>query len=127
MIGRNDSFKRGLNDLRGSGRKNIEVEVIAFDAVVENLVQQCNILLQANAFADLIEMLLADSRAELRIVQQQVGEFGPLLDQIEFRHASRFAFELRRRNPQQLAEDIAGVVETQGAVKITGKQIAFYR
>ncbi|HXT72991.1 MAG TPA: hypothetical protein VN785_03985 [Candidatus Angelobacter sp.] len=85
--------------------------MIAFDSVVENLVQKRDVLLQADTLADLIEMLAANSRTELGIMQQQVGQLGALLNQIEFRHACRLAFELRRGNAQQLAEDVARVVE----------------
>jgi hypothetical protein len=42
-----------LDHFDGSGGQNVKIEVIALDAVVENLVEQANIGFQADFLADL--------------------------------------------------------------------------
>ena len=52
-IGRQDSFKRGLDYFHGSGGENVKIEAIALNAVIENLVEQADIGLEADFLADL--------------------------------------------------------------------------
>ena len=54
-------------------------------------------------------------------MQEQVGQLRPLLYQIEFGHAFRLALEFLGRNADQLAQHVAGVVESQRLVEIAGE------
>ncbi len=71
-------------------------------ASFENLVKQFDVALQPYAFSNLVKMLLPHLRFELRIVEQQIGEFRSLLHQVNLGHAFGFAFEFCRRNTDQL-------------------------
>lgn len=118
VIRGDDAFERGVDHFDRSGRKNVKIKIVAFDAVIERLVEQADIVLQANALADLVEMLAADAGAKFGIVQQQVSQFGTLLDEIEFGHAARFALEFVGGNADEFAEDVAGVVEGERLVEV---------
>src|ERR1700722_10852190 len=69
VISRDNAIERRLNDLDWSGRKNIEIEMISFDPVFQDLIQQRNICLQANALAHLVKVLPTDAASELGIMQ----------------------------------------------------------
>lgn len=94
--------------------------MVALNAAFQDAVQQFDVLLERNALADLVQVLAA-ATAELRIVQQQVGELRSLLHQVEVRHASRFALEFLGGNAEQFAEHVAGVVEAECLVEIAGE------
>ena len=79
MVLGNDAFEGRLNHLDGRSREHIEIEVIAIHSVLEDLVQQFDIVFQANRLAHLIQMLLAHFLAKLGIMQQQVGQLRALL------------------------------------------------
>ena len=97
--------------------------MIAIHSVLEHLIEQFDIVFQANVLAHFVEMLLAHSLAKLGIVQQQVGQLGALLHQVQLGHALRLALEFRGRNTHQFAQHIPGIVEGQGLVEVTGKKI----
>src|SRR5271166_6203688 len=90
----------------------------------EEAVEQVNVRFQADALACYIKVLRTDFRAELWIVQQQIGEFAALLDEVQFGHARGLALEFRLRNSQQVRENIAGVVEAQGLVEVACKYVS---
>ena len=69
-------------------------------------------------------MFFANFGVEFRIVQQQIGEFRALLHKVQLRHPLSFALEFLSRNPDQLAQDISGVIERKGLVKIAGEEIS---
>src|SRR5262249_26183960 len=97
--------------------------MVAGNAAVENLIQQRDVVLQANALADLVQMLLANARLEFWIMQQQVCELCALLNEIKSRHPGGLSLELGSRNSHELGEHVAGVVEGQCLVEITGKNV----
>src|SRR6202035_611308 len=101
VIFRNDSFQRGVNHLNWRRRKNVEIEYISVEAGFENLVQQLNVTLEADALPYFVQMFLPHFVFELRIVEKKVGEFGSLLHEINLCHAFCFALELGRRNTDQ--------------------------
>lgn len=63
-------------------------------------------------------MCLADARAKFGIVEEKIGEFGALLDEIEFGHAFGFAFEFGGGDSDDFAEDVTRVVERESLVEI---------
>ncbi len=67
---------------------------MSIDAGFEDLVKQLDVTLEANSFADLVKMFLSNFRFEFGIVEQEIGEFGSLLHQVDLGHAFGFAFEL---------------------------------
>ena len=93
--------------------------------MVENLVQQLDALLEPETLTDFIEMLLANPAAKLGIVEQEVRQLRPLLDEVEFRHTRRLAFELVGPDAENLTQDVTGVVERERLVEVAGEQIAF--
>src|SRR5882672_5413294 len=95
----------------------------AIDSVFQNAVQQLNVVFQANALAHFVQMFFTHTGAEFGIVKKQVGKLRSLLHQVQFCHAFRLALELRGGNSDQLAQDIARVVESQGLVKVAGENI----
>src|SRR5580704_2808085 len=125
VVLRHDVFECRLNDFDRSRGEDVEIKFIAIDLIGENLVEQVDVVFQANAFSDFVEMLAANSSAEFGIVQQQVGELRPLLDEVQFLHPFNFAFELGNGNAHHFTEDVAGVVEGQRLIKVTGENIAF--
>ena len=103
--------------------EHVKVEVISIHPVLEDLVKQFDIVFQANVLADFVEMLFAHSAAKLGIVQKQVGQLRALLHQVQLGHALRLTFKFRSRNAHQFAQHIPGIVEGQGLVEVTGKQV----
>src|SRR5690242_17534229 len=69
-------------------------------------------------------MLGACLRAELGIVQQQVGELTALLNEVQLGHPVRLALELAGRDAEYLGKNIPRVVETQRLIEITGEDVA---
>src|SRR5581483_9084246 len=102
VVGRNNSLEGGLDHFNRCRREDVEFETISFNSPGEDFIQQVDVLLQANQLAHLIEMLAPYPAAEFRIVKQQVGKLRALLDQVELRHAARFALEFFRGNSDQL-------------------------
>ena len=100
---------------------------MAVDARIEKLVKQLDVALQANALAHLAQMFLADLRLELRIVQQQVGEFRSLLHQVDLGHSLGLALELLGGNADQFGEHVAGIVEGERLVKVARENVAFQK
>ena len=54
VVGRDDAFEGGADDFDRSGGEDVEIEMEAGDAVVENLVEQVDVFFQADAFADFV-------------------------------------------------------------------------
>jgi len=125
MIGGEQTFEGAADDFDRGGGEHEEIEMVAFDAVIENFVEQADIGLEANLFADLNEMFLADAGTQVGIMKEEIGEFGTLLDQIELGHAFGFAFEFFGGDADDFGEDIAGIVEGQGLVEIADEEIRF--
>src|SRR5260370_10764978 len=123
VVGGNNAFKGRLYHFNRRGRQNVKIEMIPRNAAVKNLIEQRDIFLQANAFADFIKMLFAHAQLELGIVQKQVGKSSALLHQIQPGHTSRRAFKLGRGNADQLGENVAGVVEGQRLIEVAGENI----
>src|SRR5664279_309620 len=96
-----------------------------FDLVRQELVQRSDIRLEAHALASLVQMLAA-YLFEFGIVEQQIRQFASLLHQVQFGHSGNLALVLARRNSQQLAENITGVVEAQRLVKVAGQDESLF-
>lgn len=107
VVARNNSFKRRFNHFNRGGRQHIKIKVVTVDAFIQDFVKQCDILLQADTLAHLVQMLFTHTGLELRVVQKQVSQFSPLLHQIQLGHPFGFVLELVRRNPNQFAQNIA--------------------
>ena len=65
--------------------------------------------------------MLAAHAPECRVVPQQIGQLGPLLDQIALGEPGDFF--LKVVDAHDLAENEAGVVEAKGFIKVAGDQI----
>jgi hypothetical protein len=91
------------------------------DAVVKDLVEQANVLFQANLFADFVEMFSAHARTKFGVVQEKIGKLGSLLHKIDFCHARSAALELFRRNADDFAQHVARVVERKCLIEIAGE------
>ena len=100
---------------------------MAVDARVEKLIEKLDVALQTNALAHLAQMFLSDFGFELRIMQQQVGEFRALLHQVDLRHALGFALEVLGGNANQFGEHVPGIVERERLVEVARENIAFER
>src|SRR6202163_112541 len=71
VIRGNDVFERRLDHLFWRRRNYIEGEVVAVKAVLEEPRQLMNVLLEADSFAHLDQVLFTNTTV-LRVVQQQV-------------------------------------------------------
>ena len=91
------------------------------DPPVKYLVNLLDIVLEANAFAHLDQIVTPHPRTKLRIMQQQIRKLGALLNQVQLRHALGLALEFLHRNAQQLAQYVARIVEGQRLIEIAGK------
>ena len=116
VVGGHDAFERGLDHFFGRGGDDVEIEFVSFQAVQE-LREQADVGLEADAFAGFDEMLATDA-AVLGVVQNQVGEFASLLDQMDIGEAGNLL--LKTGNAQHLAQNNTRVMKTQGLIKVTG-------
>src|SRR5579862_9285673 len=57
VVAWNDTFKCGVDNFNRGCGEDVEVEVVAVDSGVEDLIQQGDVLLQADALADFVKML----------------------------------------------------------------------
>ena len=57
VIGRNDSFEGRMNHFHGCCGQYVEIETVALNSVLEELVEQINIFFQTNLLAGLDEVL----------------------------------------------------------------------
>ena len=127
VIGGNDALEGRADYFHRAGGDHVEVEVVAVHFLGKEAVQRVDVRLQAHALARFVKMLATHFRAELGIVQQQVGKFASLLHQVQLRHASGLALEFGLGNAQQLGQNVARVVEAQGLVKIAGEYVSLLR
>jgi len=125
VIGRDNIFQRRKNHLHRSGRQNIEIELMAIDAGIEELVEQFDVALEANALAHLAQMFLPHFGFEFRIMQQQIRQFRALLYQVDLGHALGFALEFLGGNPNQFGEHVARIIEGERLVEVAGENVAF--
>jgi len=70
-------------------------------------------------------MILAYAGTELWIVQQQVGQFRALLDEVQLGHSFDLALKFFQRDADQLAQDVTGIVKGQRLVKVAREQKVF--
>src|SRR5262249_9419465 len=101
-------------------RNDVDLEMRAFDAGVEDLDQAPDVVLQPDALADLVEVLPADLPV-FGVVQQQVGQLSALLHEVDPCQAGDLLLEAR--GAQQLAEHDPRVVEAQRLVEVAGEQV----
>ena len=125
VIGGQQAFEGAADDFNGSGGENVKIKMIAFDAVIEDLVEQTNVGFETNLFSDLNQVFFADAGTEVGIMEKQIGEFGALLDQIELGHALGLALEFRGGNADDFGKDVAGVIESQSLVEVADEKIGF--
>jgi len=119
-----DALQGGAHHLHRRRRDHVKVEVVAVHLAGQKAIEKSNVRLQAHAAADFVQILPPHPRAELGVVQQQVHQFAALLHQVQLRHAPRLALEFLRRNPHQLTEHVAGVVEAERLVKVAGEDVS---
>src|SRR5262245_302414 len=98
----NYSFQGRPDHFDGRGGEHVKIEMVTIDSAGQDLVEQIDILLQADALADFVQVFFAHPAAKHRIVQQQVSEFRTLLDEVQLRHTGGFALEFLRGNAEQL-------------------------
>ena len=89
--------------------------------------KQLDVALQPNALAHLAQMFFPDFSFELRIVQQQVGEFRALLHQVDLGHPLGLALELLGRNADQFGQHVAGIIEGERLVEVAGENVTFQK
>src|SRR5215468_4929951 len=97
--------------------------MMTFDAIAQYFGKQADVLLEPDSLAGLDQMLFADA-SKFGIVQQQIGKLASLLYQIDPRHSGDTLFKARQA--EQLTQNETGIVETQGLIEITGKQIMLH-
>ena len=78
VLSRHNTVQRGLNHLFGRRGNHAERKVVVVETLQE-FEHQRDVLLQANALPDFVQVLLPDT-AVLWIVQQQVGQLTSLLN-----------------------------------------------
>src|SRR5437660_9477760 len=122
VLGWDDVFERRLNHFFRRRRDYIEREAIAVNPVLEESRQLSDVLLEADSFAHLDQMLLADA-AVFRIVQEQVRQFATLLYQVDVRQSRDLVTE--PRVTKKLTQNDSCIVEAQGLIKVTVQQIMF--
>ena len=115
VLGRHHTFQRRFDDFLRRGGHHEERETVAVD-ILEQFGQECDVRFQADTLADLDEMLTADF-PEFGVVQQKIGEFAALLDQVDLRQAVHSRVEIL--DADDIGQHFAGVVETEGLVEIT--------
>jgi hypothetical protein len=76
------------------------------------------VLLESDSLTNLDEMVLSDSPI-LRVVEQEVGEFSTLLDQIYAAQAMHLLTEII--GAKQFAQHHSGIVEAQSLIEVTGQ------
>jgi len=81
VIGGNDALQRRADYFHWSRGDDVEVEVVVFHLLGQVTVKRINVRLQTYALARLIKVLRAHL-AKFGIVQQQIGEFTSLLDEV---------------------------------------------
>src|SRR5580704_6315512 len=86
MVWRNNSLQRRLNDFLRRRRNYIEGNLEAVGNVLERTREKIDVVLQADAFAGLDEVV-ATYTAEIRVVKDQIRELRALLDEVNVREA----------------------------------------
>src|SRR6266850_3572451 len=110
VVRRNDVFERRLDHFFRRSGNHVEGEAIAIKALVEELRQLPNVLLEADSFAHFDQVLFADTTI-FRVVQQQVSQFASLLHQVHVRQ-SRDLFT-KSRATQEFTENNSRIVKAQ--------------
>ena len=120
MVGRDDALQGLEDDLLRRGRDDVEIEAVAVDALRQHGRQEGHVPLEPHAAAD-FEQVVSGDAAVLGVVAQQVGELRALLHQVE--PGERGHFFAEARDPEQVAQDHAGIVEAQRLVEIARQEV----
>src|SRR5439155_8582108 len=120
VVGGDDALEGGFDDRLGRRRDHPEQEAAPVDAMVEELDQALDVVLEMHPLARLDQMLAAHA-PELRIVAKQVRELGALLDEVDAGESRDLLPEAR--GTDQLAQNDSRVVEAQGLVEIASHEI----
>ena len=123
MIRRHDSLQRRPHDLFGRRRDDVELEVMALDAVAQEPGQQRDVALQADAASDFGQILPAHAPV-FGIVAHEVGQLAALLHKVQPREASHLVLETG--DAEQLAQRDTGIVETERLIEIACEQIVLH-
>src|SRR6266446_2104572 len=94
VIRGDEAFERRLDHFFRRGRNDIEREVVVVKALLEGPRQFLNVLLEADPFTHLDQVLFADTTI-FRVVQQQVSQFASLLYEVYVRQARDLFTKLR--------------------------------
>src|ERR1700730_16443003 len=117
VIRRNDVFERRLDHFFRRGRNDIEGEAVVVKALLEEPRQLLNVLLEADSFAHLDQVLFTNTTV-FRVVQKQVSQFPSLLHQVHVRQA-RDLFT-KPGGTQEFTENNSRIVKAQSLIKVTG-------
>src|ERR1700688_1131124 len=96
---------------------------MSVDSGLENLVEQFDVPLEANALSYLMKMLFPHLRLEFWIVQQQVGELRSLLHEVDLRHAFCFAFKFSGRNADEFSQHVARIIEGERLIEVAREDV----
>src|ERR1700730_519475 len=118
MIRRNDVFERRLDHFFRRSRNDIEGEAVVVKPLLEEPQQLLYVLLEADSFAHLDQVLFTDTTV-FGVVQQQVSQFASLLDQVHIRQA-RHLFT-KPGVTQEFTENNSRIVKAQSLIEIAGQ------
>ena len=123
VIGRHDAFQRRLDDLLWRRGDDVKREFVAVGKFFERAREKIDIVLQTDALAR-FDQMFAPHAAEIRVMKNQVREFGALLHQVDIGQA--FHLVVKPVKADEFAEYDARVVEAKGLVKIAGQKILLH-
>jgi len=104
VIGRHDAFQRRLDDLLRRRGDDVKRELVAVGKFFEGARKKIDIVLQTDALAR-FDQMFAPHAAKIRIMKNQVREFGALLHQVDLGQA--FHLVVKPVKADQFAENDA--------------------
>ena len=115
MIGGHGALERRLHHFLRRRRDHEERELEPVEAALEKVHERGDVAAQPDAPAGFDEVLAAHA-PELRIVANQVRQLAALLHEVARRQPLDLLLEIR--DPEQLAEDLARIVEAERLVEV---------
>jgi hypothetical protein len=79
--------------------------------------ENVQIVFESHSFADLAQMITTH-RAKLRIVTQQVSQFGTLMNEVRFCQACHLLLETA--DSEQVAQNVARIIEARRLIEVAG-------
>ena len=115
-----DALQGRADHIGRAGGNDVERKPAPRQTRRQYLGEQGDVVLEVDPLAGGDEVLAAHA-SERRVMPQQVGQFSPLLDEIAAGESGDFFFKIG--DSHDLAEDEAGVVETERLIEVAGDQI----